>query len=149
MLDWNNNPIIVSDNPCVNMFGKGPENTTRAECVHLQGYRQAATWYKCDLRPKHKRGLSGDHKVRYPACKRYEIEERQIMEQAKTLEDLVAMVGLNGQDETTGYVICSREQIWRSASVLWGKQGTERIEVYALTITAKPLRTIVMGEENE
>jgi hypothetical protein len=77
MLDWNNQPIRTpieteSVNPCVRLYGVGPAETTCAECRWTHSYHQSARWYKCDQRPKHKRGLSGDHKVRFPACKRYE-----------------------------------------------------------------------------
>ncbi len=69
------------------------------------------------------------------------------MEQARTLEDLVVLIGLNSKDETTGYVVCPRDHMWRSVPICWRKQGTKRIEVYELSIAAKPLRTIVMGDE--
>jgi hypothetical protein len=71
------------------------------------------------------------------------------MEVAKTLEDLIIMVGLNEQDEPTSYAVCMAAHLWRTAPVLWGKPGTERIEVYELSLTAKPLKTIVMGDTEE
>ncbi len=71
------------------------------------------------------------------------------MEVAKTLDDLIVMIGLNKQDEPTVYVVCPRNHLWRTAPVVWGKLGTERIEVYELSLAAKPLRTIVMGDTEE
>jgi hypothetical protein len=80
LTDWFGRPIqpaaqVDSPNPCVRLYGPGPENKQCKECAHLHGYQQAATWYKCDQRPKHKRGISGDHRVRWPACKRFVQEE--------------------------------------------------------------------------
>lgn len=77
MLDWNNQPIrppeqLASVNPCVRLYGAGPADTTCAECVHLHYYHQSARWQKCDQKPKYRKGISGDHRVRWPACSRYE-----------------------------------------------------------------------------
>ena len=75
LLDWNNNPIGPTEksvNPCVDLFGPGPDGVQCKECIHLHYYHQSARWYKCDQKPKHMRGISGDHKVRWPVCKRYE-----------------------------------------------------------------------------
>lgn len=73
-------PAIVATstpktNPCLLVFGPGPEGKQCRTCVHLRHYQQAASWYKCRLRPKS--GPAGDHRVRWPACGKYEERERQ------------------------------------------------------------------------
>lgn len=70
------------------------------------------------------------------------------MEVAKTLDDFIAMVGLNAQDEPTGYVICRQNQMWQGAPVLWSQLGTTEIEVYRLSL-AEPIRTITMADREE
>jgi len=60
-------------NPCIALFGTGPEGVTCENCMHLERYHQAAYWQKCALRQAHKnRHVHGDHRVRWPACARYE-----------------------------------------------------------------------------
>ena len=69
-----------SVNPCVDTFGLGPEGRICRDCIHLHGFKQSATWYKCDLRKWRSKGgkypgtiyPGKDHRVRYPACARFE-----------------------------------------------------------------------------
>lgn len=67
----------ANPNPCVTKFGEGPKDTTCKDCIHLQGFRQSATWYKCTQRAW-KAKASGttykgkDHRVNWPACAKYE-----------------------------------------------------------------------------
>src|SRR6266568_7707377 len=69
----------ANPNPCVTKFGPGPQGAVCKDCIHLHGFKQSATWYKCDLR-KWKAKSSGtiysgkDHRVNWPACGRYEKE---------------------------------------------------------------------------
>lgn len=59
-------------NPCIPAFGPGPEGATCGECSHL--FRRADTagrYYKCDLRAV-TGGPGSDHRVRWPACARFE-----------------------------------------------------------------------------
>lgn len=61
-----------TSNPCVIAFGEGPQDKTCGSCRHL--YRQggvAGTYYKCDLR-RNTSGPATDHRVRWPACARFE-----------------------------------------------------------------------------
>lgn len=68
-------------------------------------------------------------------------------ETAKTLEDLIIMIGISAQDEPTLHAVCLRDKMWQTAPILWAASGTERIEVYQISLTAKPLRTITIGDE--
>jgi hypothetical protein len=61
-------------NPMLLAFGPGPENATCGHCKHMEGYQQAATWYKCALR-KNTGGRKTDHKVRWPACGKFEEDD--------------------------------------------------------------------------
>ncbi len=77
MLDWNNVPIrttseLDSINPCVRLYGAGPDDKQCKDCVHLYTFHQSARWFKCDQRPRHRKGISGDHRVRWPACAKYQ-----------------------------------------------------------------------------
>lgn len=65
---------VRTSNPCVIAFGPGPEGATCSDCVHL--FRVggvAGRYYKCDLR-RVSSGPATDHRVRWPACARYERE---------------------------------------------------------------------------
>ena len=59
-------------NPCVRMFGRGPEGSICKICKHLD-YHQPGNkrFYKCYLRP-FTRGPGSDHRVRWPACAKFE-----------------------------------------------------------------------------
>jgi hypothetical protein len=58
-------------NPCVRVFGRGAEGVTCKTCVHLFYHTYSRRFWKCDLRVlTHGRG--SDHRVRWPACGRYE-----------------------------------------------------------------------------
>lgn len=71
---------IDSPNPMVVKFGPGPAGITCCDCVHLHGFRQSATWYKCELRAWKSKGgkypgtiyPGKDHRVRWPACAKFE-----------------------------------------------------------------------------
>lgn len=72
--DWSGNPIPVSDNPCVRLYG-AMEGKKCKDCKHLiRDYYHGTTYIKCELR-KMTRGAASDHRVRWDACKRFEQEE--------------------------------------------------------------------------
>jgi hypothetical protein len=83
MKDWFNQPIpepVKPDkhsNPCVALYGKGPEGTTCGQCVQIAGISMAKTFYKCRLRTN-THGAKSDHKLRYPTCGRFEQRENPI-----------------------------------------------------------------------
>lgn len=59
-------------NPCIPAFGPGPEGRICRDCTHL--FRVggvAGRYYKCDLRVR-TGGPGSDHRVRWPACARFE-----------------------------------------------------------------------------
>ena len=58
-------------NPCVALYGPGPDGAKCRDCALLAGIRHDTTWYKCRLR-KNTHGAATDHKVRWPACGRFE-----------------------------------------------------------------------------
>lgn len=61
------------DNPCVRVFGAGPNGKQCKTCIHLytQGNVQG-TYYKCKKRGTPTGGPGTDHRVRWPACAKYE-----------------------------------------------------------------------------
>lgn len=62
-------------NPCIALHGPGPEGRQCKDCCHLVHFRQAASWYKCELRTgKQSRwgSVGTDHKVRWSACGKFE-----------------------------------------------------------------------------
>ncbi len=58
-------------NPCVKVFGAGPDGSKCTTCTHLfRLLGNAKPYYKCDLRPL-TGGPGSDHRKRWPACARY------------------------------------------------------------------------------
>lgn len=73
---------IYPENPCIALYGPGPEGKQCKDCVHLHSFKQSATWHKCELRQwKSKRGKypGGDHRVRWRACAKFEERSRSTM----------------------------------------------------------------------
>lgn len=65
-----NTPIM--ENPCVRLFGKGPEGATCKSCALLFCPGGTSKRYnKCKLRQV-THGPGSDHKVRWPACAKYD-----------------------------------------------------------------------------
>jgi hypothetical protein len=60
-------------NPMLGHCGLGPDGAKCATCVHLARIIYARTYYKCELR-RNTHGPATDHRVRWPACGRYEEE---------------------------------------------------------------------------
>lgn len=64
-------------NPCVRVFGAGPEGATCKSCEHLLRWDYHNKRYlKCGLR-RNTHGAATDHKANWAACARYvrEVEE--------------------------------------------------------------------------
>ena len=62
----------MKTNPCIALYGAGPEDTTCKDCIHLRyPHNYPTRHWKCDLR-KLTHGTATDHKVNWPACARYE-----------------------------------------------------------------------------
>lgn len=60
-------------NPCVEVYGPGPEGTqcqscALLRCIDFHGKR----YYKCGLRGKPTHGAGTDHKLRWPSCVKYQ-----------------------------------------------------------------------------
>lgn len=59
-------------NPCVRLYGKGPEGKTCKDCALLWCHGRAThRFYKCKLRT-FTHGPGSDHKVRWNACAKFE-----------------------------------------------------------------------------
>lgn len=74
--------LAVDPNPCVVMYGMGPEGKRCGTCSQLvqRGLRNKRHWYKCLLRrslkdPAQMGNKSTDHRVGWNACSKY-IEEK-------------------------------------------------------------------------
>ena len=63
----------ISPNPCVNVYGRGPEGCICKNCSHLYVKQYSGKYFKCDLR-KNTNGPGSDHRVRWPACAKYTTE---------------------------------------------------------------------------
>lgn len=60
------------NNPCVVLFGPGPEGQKCKTCAHLdRDYYHNKTYLKCDNRNL-TRGPGSDHKAHWSACAKYE-----------------------------------------------------------------------------
>lgn len=79
--EWAEQHKLTADewvNPMVRKAGKGPAGAKCKTCSHLikvQG--NTKDYLKCELRGITK-GVGTDHRAKWPACKRYEIEPNQI-----------------------------------------------------------------------
>lgn len=58
-------------NPCLKLYGKGPEGKRCKACAHLVKKRR---WFKCGLRANtlHKTSPKSDHRFNWPACGKFE-----------------------------------------------------------------------------
>ena len=63
----------ISDNPCVQLWGRGPDNERCATCAHLVKMSQAKTWFKCDVRSDLTHSARTDQRVGWEACARWEL----------------------------------------------------------------------------
>lgn len=63
----------TNPNPCLSLYGVGPDGVTCKGCVHLRyrPLRSGKRYWKCDLR-KLTESASSDHRVSWQACGRYE-----------------------------------------------------------------------------
>ena len=59
-------------NPCMKVYGPGPEGAKCKSCKSLYGVQFAKVYHKCKLR-KETRGPGSDHRVNWPACGKYEV----------------------------------------------------------------------------
>lgn len=64
-------PTSTEPNPCVRLFGYGPEGATCKSCGHLYAHCYRRTYYKCDLR-KDTAGPGSDHRVGWRACGKWQ-----------------------------------------------------------------------------
>lgn len=77
MKDLFGNPVDIGAtsknkiNPCIAVYGKGPDGTRCKTCIHIYAKRYANTYYKCELR-KNTNGPGTDHKVNFPTCGKYQ-----------------------------------------------------------------------------
>lgn len=62
-------------NPCVAIFGIGPEGKKCRTCALLYRSMHSRCYLKCRLR-KHTNGPGSDHKARWPACAKYSEEQQ-------------------------------------------------------------------------
>ena len=60
----------VSPNPCVKLYGFGPDGAKCKGCVLLFAHWTARKFYKCKLR-NFTHGPGSDHRANWPACKRF------------------------------------------------------------------------------
>lgn len=64
----------ATSNPLLAVYGPGPDGAKCGTCVHIFAWGDVAgRYYKCELR-RVSRSVVTDHRVRWPACGRYEKE---------------------------------------------------------------------------
>lgn len=59
-----------SSNPCIAVYGPGPEGTKCKTCDYLIKKSYSKTYFKCGLR-KMSNGPSTDHRKYFPSCGKY------------------------------------------------------------------------------
>ncbi len=57
-------------NPCVALYGPGPENTKCKECRLFIRKAKSKVYFKCELRGN-TNGAATDHRANWPTCKRF------------------------------------------------------------------------------
>jgi hypothetical protein len=57
-------------NPCVRLYGPGPENTRCKDCRQFFWHKMNRRYFKCALRGC-THGPATDHRANWPACKRF------------------------------------------------------------------------------
>jgi hypothetical protein len=62
---------VSKENPCLRVFGAGPDDKQCKTCAHLFYKEEDKRYYKCELRGD-TNGPGTDHRVRWPACAKYE-----------------------------------------------------------------------------
>ena len=70
--DWNNEEIVISSNPMVRAYGKGPEGVKCRRCKYLQRQKYHDYIYRKCTKRGITRGPGTDHKVSFEACKLFE-----------------------------------------------------------------------------
>lgn len=67
----------ISDNPCVQMFGRGPADATCGDCQRRTRIRQHYdSWDVCDLR--HDNSYRNPQRADWEACARFEPRAKQV-----------------------------------------------------------------------
>lgn len=62
-------------NPCLDVFGAGPDDARCTSCAHLELHNGGSqNYYKCNLWPI-TGGPGTDHRLNWPACAKYEGSE--------------------------------------------------------------------------
>lgn len=61
-------------NPCIQMFGRGPDGARCKGCAHLYANQKSKRYYKCKLRD-FSHGPATDHKVNWVACGKFEARQ--------------------------------------------------------------------------
>jgi hypothetical protein len=82
--EWDNQPPAAAiqivtppkpDNPCITLYGNGPEDARCKDCCHLLRLRyHDKTYIKCEMR-KITHGAGSDHRAGWLACGKFESEE--------------------------------------------------------------------------
>lgn len=63
-------------NPCIPVYGNGPDGAKCKTCKHLYAKQFSKTYHKCELRGN-SNGPSTDHRVNWPSCGKYELEANE------------------------------------------------------------------------
>lgn len=63
-------------NPCIALFGPGPDGACCRDCSHMRGVHMSKTYWKCDLR-RNTHGSATDHRRSWPACARFHQQTAQ------------------------------------------------------------------------
>jgi hypothetical protein len=69
--DWSGQSVVQNANPCVNLYGAGPDGRLCKDCSHFFAVLADKTYLKCDQR-KITHGAGSDHRARWSACKKFE-----------------------------------------------------------------------------
>jgi hypothetical protein len=70
-------PLYLEPNPMVHLCGRGPEGETCRHCRHViaNPTRSRRTFYKCRKRGAPTNGPGTDHRLKWRACGRFEVDD--------------------------------------------------------------------------
>lgn len=65
----------LKENPMLKLHGRHPEQKSCKGCIHIYSRSISKNYYKCDLWSKGTASPSDDHKLKWPACNKYQSEQ--------------------------------------------------------------------------
>ncbi|WP_158993421.1 hypothetical protein [Mucilaginibacter sp. L196] len=131
-------------NPCIAVFGAGPDNTRCKACKHLASKGNGAkNFFKCDLRTI-TNGPATDHKANWPTCSKFDkiatdgglevnndhlSQIRQLLLDGKRLT-VQSVLKIVGTQELRTYIPILRKHHSLDIDTVWVVKNEKRFKEY-------------------